>query len=171
MDAEYIPAHVVNAVAAPREVMTAVGTATKQQTKDTLNTFLSSGDLSPQNPIRLTTVEELHDIIKNGTLRPGKDFEGRSGISAQLVDGKKPQKLTGVTQEQMSRMEREMANLQGQYKLVEQTYAEDVLNLVLARGYLAKLLDNKSVVRYIKQRRPEVLEQFEVIVETTSLDQ
>lgn len=88
-----------------------------------------------------------------------------------LVDGKKPQKMTGVTQEQMSRMEREMANLQGQYKLVEQTYAEDVLNLVLARGYLAKLLDNKSVVRYIKQRRPEVLEQFEVIVETTSLDQ
>lgn len=88
-----------------------------------------------------------------------------------LVDGKKPQKLTGVTQEQMSRMEREMANLQGQYKLVEQTYAEDVLNLVLARGYLAKLLDNKSVVSYIKQRRPEVLEQFEVIVETTSLDQ
>lgn len=88
-----------------------------------------------------------------------------------LVDGKKPQKLTGVTQEQMSRMEREMANLQGQYKLVEQTYAEDVLNLVLARGYLAKLLENKSVARYIKQRRPEVLEQFEVIVETTSLDQ
>lgn len=88
-----------------------------------------------------------------------------------LVDGKKPQKLTGVTQEQMSRMEREMANLQGQYKLVEQTYAEDVLNLVLARGYLAKLLENKSVVRFIKLRRPEVLEQFEVIVETTSLDQ
>ena len=55
-----------------------------------------------------------------------------------LVEGKKPPKLNGVTQEQMSRMEREMANLQGQYKLVEQTYAEDVLNLVLARGYLAK---------------------------------
>ncbi len=88
-----------------------------------------------------------------------------------LVEGKKPPKLNGVTQEQMSRMEREMANLQGQYKLVELTYAEDVLNLVLARGYLAKLLDNKSVVRHIKQRRPEVLEQFEVIVETTSLDQ
>lgn len=91
--------------------------------------------------------------------------------SEMLVDGKKPQKLTGVTQEQMLRMEREMANLQGQYKLVEQTYAEDVLNLVLARGYLTKLLDNKSVVRYINQKRPEVLEQFEIIVETTSLDQ
>jgi len=88
-----------------------------------------------------------------------------------LVDGRKPKKLTGVTQEQMSRMEREMANLQGQYKLVEETYAEGVLNLVLARGYLAKLLENQSVARYIKQRRPEVLEQFDAIVQTTSLDQ
>jgi hypothetical protein len=56
-------------------------------------------------------------------------------------------------------------------KLVEKSYGQDVLLLVLARGYLAKLLENKSVARYIRQRRPEVLEQFEVIVETTSLDQ
>jgi len=88
-----------------------------------------------------------------------------------LIDGKKLKKRAGVTQEQMSRMEREMANVQGRYKLVEQTYGQDVLNLVLARGYLAKLLENKSVVRFIKQRRPEVLEQFMVIVETTSLEQ
>jgi len=88
-----------------------------------------------------------------------------------LVDGKKTQKLTGASQEQMLRMQREMANLQGQYKLVEQTYAEDVLNLVLARGYLIKLLDNKDIAHFIKQHRPEVLEQFEIIVETTSLDQ
>ena len=86
-----------------------------------------------------------------------------------LVDGKKPQKLTGVTQEQMAKMEREMANLQGQYKMVEQTYGQDVLNLVLARGYLAKLLDNKEVVRYLKQRQPEVLAEFETIVQTVSL--
>lgn len=53
-----------------------------------------------------------------------------------LVDGKKPAKLTGLTQEQMAKMEREMSNLQGQYKMVEQTYGQDVLNLVLAKGYL-----------------------------------
>jgi hypothetical protein len=32
-------------------------------------------------------------------------------------------------------------------------------------------LDNKAVVRYIRQQHPEVLEQFEAIVATTSLDQ
>lgn len=45
-----------------------------------------------------------------------------------------------------------------------------VLNLVLARGYLAKLLDNKQVVRYLKQRQPEVLAEFETIVPVASLE-
>jgi hypothetical protein len=91
--------------------------------------------------------------------------------AAMLVEGKKPAKLTGLSQEQMAKMEREMSNLQGQYKMVEQTYGQDVLNLVLAKGYLSKLLENKSVTRYLKQRQPEVLAEFEVIVETVSLDQ
>ena len=64
-----------------------------------------------------------------------------------------------------------MANVQGQYKLMEQTMGEEVLNLFLAQCYLKKLLKNKAVVRYIKQRQPEVLEQFETIVATDSLDQ
>jgi hypothetical protein len=79
-----------------------------------------------------------------------------------LVDGKKPQKLTGVTQEQMAKMD---------VSMVEQTYGQDVLNLVLARGYLAKLLENKQVARYLKQRQPEVLAEFETIVQTVSLEQ
>ena len=88
-----------------------------------------------------------------------------------LVSEKRPRKISGVTAEQRVKMEREMGNIQGQLKLVEQSYGQDVLLLVLARGYLAKLLENKSVARYIRQRRPEVLEQFEVIVDTTSLEQ
>ena len=88
-----------------------------------------------------------------------------------LVEGKKPKKRAGITQEQMSRMEREMANVQGQYKLAEQTFGQDVLNLVLARGYLAKLIENKAVSRFLKQRYEDVLEQFENIVQATSLEQ
>lgn len=64
-----------------------------------------------------------------------------------------------------------MANLQGQYKMVEQTYGQDVLNLVLARGYLAKPLDNKQVVHYVNQRQPEVLAEFETIAQTVALEQ
>lgn len=88
-----------------------------------------------------------------------------------LVEGKKDLKLTGVTPEQVAKMEREMANLQGQYKMIEQTYGQDVLNLVLAKGYLAKLLENKPVLRYLRQRQPEVLAEFQSIVQTVSLEQ
>jgi len=91
--------------------------------------------------------------------------------AAALVEGQRPRRLNGVTPDQMAKMEREMANLQGQYRLVEQSYGRDVLNLVLARGYLEKLLANTKVGRYLKQLQPEVLEQFTAIVETTSLDQ
>jgi ParB-like chromosome segregation protein Spo0J len=87
-----------------------------------------------------------------------------------LVEGSKPA-LKGVTAEHMARMEREMANLQGQYKLIEENYAEDVLSLVLVQGYLSKLLANSAVKRYIKQQSPDICEQFEMIVEMNSLDQ
>jgi hypothetical protein len=79
--------------------------------------------------------------------------------------------LTGVSPEQMAKMEQEMSNLQGQYKLVEQTYGQDVLNLVLAKGYLAKLLENESARLYVAQRHPDLMVEFESIIATISLDQ
>lgn len=87
-----------------------------------------------------------------------------------LVGETKPRKLRGVTADQMAKMEREMGNLQGQLKLVEKSYGQDVLLLVLARGYLAKLIDNKAVFRFLSQRQPDVLAEFESIVQTVTLD-
>ena len=45
-----------------------------------------------------------------------------------------------------------------------------MLNLVLAKGYLTKLLANKPVARYLKQKQPELLTEFEAIVQAASLD-
>lgn len=90
---------------------------------------------------------------------------------SNLVVGEtKPRKVAGISAEQMAKMEREMGNLQGQYKLVEQSYGQDVLNLVLAKGYLVKLLDNEAVIRFLSQNQPDVLVEFENIVQTASLD-
>ncbi|WP_431258539.1 plasmid partitioning protein RepB C-terminal domain-containing protein [Roseateles chitinivorans] len=89
---------------------------------------------------------------------------------SSLIDGPHVRNMRGVTPEQMSRMEREMANLQGQYRLVEQSYGQDVLNLVLTRGYLKKLLANEKIARYLRLHQPEMTDQFTSIVETESLD-
>jgi len=70
----------------------------------------------------------------------------------------------------MVKMEREMGSLQGQLKVVEKSYGQDVLLLVLARGYLGKLIDNKAVYRFLKQRQIDVLAEFESIIQTVVLD-
>jgi hypothetical protein len=43
-------------------------------------------------------------------------------------------------------------------------------NLVLARGYLTKLLDNEAVIRFLSQNNPDILREFSGIVQATSLD-
>ena len=87
-----------------------------------------------------------------------------------LVGETKPKKMEGVTADQMMKMEREMGNLHEQFKLIEQSYSQDMLNLVLARGYLGKLLGNEAVFRFLSQKHPDMLGEFGGIVQATSLD-
>jgi hypothetical protein len=87
---------------------------------------------------------------------------------AQLVDGQRPKKVKGLTPEQIARMEHEIASTQSALKAIEQSYGTDNLNLVVVKGYLAKLLANGRVVRYLLQIRPEFLNEFQNIADVTS---
>ena len=71
----------------------------------------------------------------------------------------------------MARMEREMETLQEDVKSVESRYGDDVLNLVIASGYLSKLLGNQRVSRYLQKRHPELLSELQTVVAAGSLDQ
>lgn len=84
---------------------------------------------------------------------------------AQLAESHKPKALRGLTEDQMALMERESANLEREFKIAEQSYGTDHLDLVLASGYLAKLLNNARVVRYLAQHQPEILAEFQRIAE------
>lgn len=90
--------------------------------------------------------------------------------SNMIVGESKTRKMTGVSADQMAKMEKEMGNLQEQFKLAEQSYGQDVLNLVLARGYLAKLMGNDSILRHLKKRHTDVLSEFDAIVNMAALD-
>lgn len=82
----------------------------------------------------------------------------------QLVE-KKKKKLKGLTPEQIARMETESANLQREFKMIEQDYGADHLDLVLAVGYIGRLLGNAKLVRYLAQYQPEILAEFQKIAE------
>lgn len=90
---------------------------------------------------------------------------------AQLAQGKRKLKTTtsAVTREQVTRLERELASLQMQTKGFEETYGLDNLQLTVAKAYLAKLLANVRVVRWLAQNKPEYLSEFQAIAELTNL--
>lgn len=87
---------------------------------------------------------------------------------AQLVEGAKPKRIKGITPEAMARMEGELARLQESITSIQETYGQDHLHLTVIKGYLAKLLGNARVVRYLMQHRPEFLPEFQAIAEMTS---
>jgi hypothetical protein len=70
----------------------------------------------------------------------------------------------------MARMEREMSALQQDFKAVEASYGEDVLHLVIASGYVAKIIANRKIERYLDQNHPEILEELKAIVAVASLE-
>ena len=63
-----------------------------------------------------------------------------------------------------------MGNLHGHFKTIEQTYGQDVLNLVVATGYIKRLVENTAIVKYLRQNQPDLLNGFRKITEAASLD-
>ncbi len=86
----------------------------------------------------------------------------------QLAEGSKPKRIKGITPEAMARMESELARLQESITSIQETYGQDHLHLTVVKGYLAKLLGNARVVRYLMQHRPEFLTEFQAIADMTS---
>lgn len=80
--------------------------------------------------------------------------------------GYRPRQPKGLSDEQLALMERESASLAREFKAAEQTYGADHLDLVLAKGYVSKLLRNGRVVGYRAKHYQELLFEFQKITES-----
>lgn len=73
--------------------------------------------------------------------------------------------------EQIVKLGKEMSQVQSQCKDAEENYGSDLLNLVVAKGYLTKLVGNDAVKSYITRHEPEILEHFELVVNTVNMEE
>src|ERR1035437_2971704 len=73
--------------------------------------------------------------------------------------------------EQIAKLEKEMNQVHTQFKDAEQHYGSDLLNLVVAKGFITKLLANESVKHFIERNECEILEHFELVVNTVSMEE
>jgi len=87
-----------------------------------------------------------------------------------LVDPDKHKAVDGLTAEQAGKMQKEMDVLQKEMKLIEASHGNEVLNLVLARGYLSKLFGNARIVRYLSAHHDDILRELRALLEGASLE-
>jgi len=126
--------------------------------------------LRKMKPMRQIEVAELMLSVANYSKSYAKVLLAATK-RADLVKADRPKEVGGITADQIARMEREMESLEKDFRAVEARYGDDVLNLVIASGYVSKLISNPKVARYLGQHHPEILEEFRAIVSAVSLDQ
>jgi len=82
-----------------------------------------------------------------------------------LLTSDKRKAVRGLSDEQLEHMEREATNIDREFRMIEQSYGMDHLDLVLAMGYLARLIENVRVVHHLARHHPELLAEFQRIVQ------
>jgi len=125
--------------------------------------------LRKMKPMRQIEVAELLTATGNFSVPYAKALFAATQPD-MLVEPGKHKAPQGLTPEQVKKMEKEMEALQRDLKLVEDSHGNQVLNLVLARGYLAKLFGNSRVARYLGQHHAEIFHELQSLSESTSLE-
>jgi RepB plasmid partitioning protein len=129
-----------------------------------MNTFT---DLKKMVPMRQIEAAELMVAMNKYTVSYAKSLLAATP-QTQLVESDKPKRVKGLTDEQVALMERESVNLEREFRIAEQSYGTDHLDLVLTNGYLGALLGNARIVRYLAQHQREILVEFQKLAEVES---
>lgn len=119
-------------------------------------------ELKKMLPMRQIEAAQLMVAMNKYSITYAKSLVGATP-QALLVDAAKPKNIEGLTDGQLALMEQESANLDREFRLMEQSYGTDHLDLVVATGYLQRLIENARVVRYLAQNFPELLAEFQKI--------
>jgi ParB-like chromosome segregation protein Spo0J len=130
--------------------------------------FHAFAELKKLVPLRQIEAAELMVAMNKYTIGYAKSLVAATPQS-QMAEGYKPKAVKGLSDEQVALMERESGNLEREFRIAEQSYGTDHLDLVLANGYLGKLLSNARVVRYLAQHHQEILLELQKLVEVEAV--
>ena len=121
-------------------------------------------ELKKMAPLRQIEAAELMVAMNKYTTSYAKSLLAATP-QTQLAEADKPKHVRGLSDEQVTLMERESVNLDREFRIAEKSYGTDHLDLVLTNGYLGKLLGNARVVRYLAQHHRDILAEFQKLAE------
>jgi hypothetical protein len=120
------------------------------------------GELKKLKQMRQIEAAELMIAMNKYSISYAKSLVAATP-EGQLVRGTKT--VNGLSQQQIEMMENESATLDREFKAIEQDYGSDHLDVVLATGYVARLLENARIVRHMAQNHADILSEFQKIAE------
>ena len=114
------------------------------------------------------STENQSDVIREYAAKRGMEIV--RATPDQRVEQPAVKKAAMARPEDLARMENELKALEKDFAMLDESYGRNVVDLTVARGYLKKLLDNGKVVRFLAQKYPEILAEFQRVVEAMSLE-
>ena len=138
--------------------------------------LLKDKPISPQairmlkrvTPVRQIEMAELMASANNFTVGYAEALVMGTAKS-QLTEPEKPKVKEGLSREDIARLEKEMETLERDLKDVEESYAENMLNLTLILGYTKKLLENARVARFLNANYPDISSEFQSLAAAETL--
>ncbi|MEJ5899753.1 plasmid partitioning protein RepB C-terminal domain-containing protein [Ochrobactrum teleogrylli] len=152
----------INSIRAKKRLLDGICPEAAELLKDRHVPLNSMSQIKKLKPMRQIEVAELMIAMNNYSQSYANSLVISTPESMLIA----PQKAAkGLTLEQISRMERETANLEKEFKIAEEDYGKDNIDLVIATGYVGRLLENVRIVRQLAQYYPEILAEFQRISE------
>lgn len=126
--------------------------------------------IRPMKAARQVVVVDL--MLNGGSLTSSYARALREGTKeADLKENYKTRRHTKLSPEQIARIQRETESLQQEYKLVDELFGGEILDLVVVRAYVAKILRNDEITQFLKVHHPEIGDTLLELVATASPEQ
>lgn len=88
----------------------------------------------------------------------------------QMLDSNRSKAPRGVKAEELAAMEKEVESLEQNFISLEEAHGRNTLHLVLAVGFLRKLLENSAINKFLQAKYTDIGAEFQKLIETTSLE-
>jgi len=75
-----------------------------------------------------------------------------------------------LSPEQIASIETELTHLESEYKLAEQSLGTDVLTMVVYRGYISHILENREISEYLTQHHSEIFKELQRIAKASATE-
>jgi hypothetical protein len=125
--------------------------------------------LRKMKPLRQIEAVEMMNAANKFT-KPYADMILVTTRPDALTDKARPKRQDEISPEDIARMEAEMERLQQDSSAVEDTIGETMLSLVVAKGFITRLLRNENIHGHLKRYHEDLLSSVVSTLEAISAD-